>query len=298
MATAQLGAGIAALGAALSWAIGQIFVRRGLARGGTARQATVTVTVVDFTVFALVLSVTAGPAHAADGLGPVGLLVLFLAAVTGVGLARVISNAGVDRVGASVNTAAVSTKPFFAIVFAVLILGERLTPPLLAGATLIVAGVASLSLSRGGNRDDWESAEIAIPLLAATLYGLSDVLRRIALVRTDLSLVQTVATYELMGVLSLVGVLWYQRGDVPFATDLRTNALFATGGVFNAGNIALYFFALQIGVVSTVSTLNSVAPFFVAILSVFFLRDLERVTPAMVAGTAMIVVGTAVILLS
>jgi len=71
--------------------------------------------------------------------------------------------------------------------------------------------------------------------------------------------------------------------------------IFGVCGLLNAMGFFLHFTALNIGDLSIVSPLTSTAPVFSLIMSYFLLRSVERITPAILVGTACMVVGAALI---
>jgi len=94
---------------AVLWGFAPILDKRGMSLEGTALQAALTVVVVDLSLFVLALLVLRGPALLA-GLDPAVAGLFLFAGATGTALGRLAIFVGVDRVGASINTAVVSAR--------------------------------------------------------------------------------------------------------------------------------------------------------------------------------------------
>lgn len=140
--------------AALLWGFEPILGKRGMSGGGTVVQASVVVVVVDSTLYWSALLATQG-LDVFAGLTRLGLAVFVAGGLFGTALGRLAVFAGVDRVGASINSAVISARPLFATALAVGALGERVSGVTVAGIVLLVAGLAVLSSARGGDLSGW-----------------------------------------------------------------------------------------------------------------------------------------------
>jgi uncharacterized membrane protein len=67
---------------------------------------------------------------------------------------------------------------------------------------------------------------------------------------------------------------------------------FAVGGAFESLGLLLVLYALTYGPVVVVTPLTATLPLWVVLGSKLFLRDLEKITPRIVAGAALVVAGT------
>ena len=76
-----------------------------------------------------------------------------------------------ERLGPAVAGAAGNVTPLFAVLFAVLFLGERLGWVQLAGLALVVAGVALMALRGGAGGRHWSVWVLGLPLAAAVIRG-------------------------------------------------------------------------------------------------------------------------------
>ena len=73
---------------------------------------------------------------------------------------------------------------------------------------------------------------------------------------------------------------------------------FAIGGAFESLGLLLVLYALTYGPVVVVTPLTATLPLWVVLGSKLFLRDLEKITPRIVTGAALVVAGTLAISLA
>jgi drug/metabolite transporter (DMT)-like permease len=276
-----------ALTAALCFAFARIFLKRGL-QSSTPLTAVV-IGVVFTAAFLWLMAALTAPLSL---LLSWGVLPFVAAGLFSPGLARLFVYVGVDRIGASRASALSSTAPLFAIVLAVLLLGERPSGWLLVGALGVVAG--GVLLSQQGRLDQaWRRRDMAFPLAGALGFALRDTISRWGLGSfPHPAIAAVVATMTSVVVLGIFGLR--RRGD--FRSD-RTGLVFmALAGLCEAlASLALWG-ALAAGNVSVVSPLVNSQPVLTVILAAFFLRDLERVTWRIVVATLAIVAGAVVVI--
>lgn len=285
-----------ALVPALLWGFSPVLSKRGMSEGGHALQAATVVVVVDSVLYWVALVALEGSSLFA-GLTPWALGLFVVAGLFGTAAGRVAVFLGVERVGASVNSAAISTRPLFAGVFAVAFLGERATLATLAGVTVLAAGLAVLSLGRGGDLSGWERRHLAYPVAAAALFAAGNVLRRYGLQATDVSVLEAVTLNETAALVALAGFSLAVSGRGVYDRPRRTYLYFAGSGTITAVALLSLFAALALpaGRVVIVDPLAATAPLFTAVFAYFLLDDLERVTPTVVLGAALVVVGGALV---
>ncbi|WP_049979332.1 EamA family transporter, partial [Halolamina rubra] len=232
------------------------------------------------------------------GLTTETLAVFVAAGVVGTALGRLATFAGVDRVGASVNSAGVSARPLFATLLAVGFLGEPAALTTAVGVVVLVVGLAALALAKGGDISGWEPYELLFPVGAAGCFAIGNVLRRYGLTSSSVSSLEAVALNELAALAVLAGYA-VARG---LLGDLRTAPretwkYFAGSGAVTAVALLSLFAALghPDGTVAIVDPLAATAPLFTTVFAYFLLGDLERVTRGVVAGAALIVLGVALV---
>ncbi|WP_458207007.1 EamA family transporter [Haladaptatus sp. NG-SE-30] len=281
---------------AVLWGFEPIVSKRGMAAGGDSLQASLVVVVVDSAIYWLALV-------ALEGLNPLGELsvttigVFLSAGFVGTAVGRLAAFGGVRRVGASINSAGISTRPLFATMLAVAVLDEPLSLTTAIGIVVLVAGLTILALAKGGDLRGWELRDLAFPLGAAGAFAVGNVVRRFGLSTTDVTVLQAVALNETAAFVALFGyALARNRRDV-LTAPRETYGLFATSGVITAIALLSLFAALSLpdGRVAIVDPLTGTAPLFTTVFAYFLLRDVERVTRGIVAGATLVVVGAGII---
>lgn len=283
---------------AVLWGFAPILDKRGMSLEGTALQAALTVVVVDLSLFVLALLVLRGPALLAGLDLAVAGLFLF-AGATGTALGRLAIFVGVDRVGASINSAVVSARPLFATALGLGLLGEPVSPDTALGIAVLVGGLVVLSLAKGGDLAGWRPRDLLYPLAAGALFAFGNVLRRFGLGTGGADVLQAVALNEAGALLVFLGYAAV-RGTGGFrSADRRSYGYFAvSGGVTAVALVSLFgALALPAGRVAIVESLASTAPLFTTVFAYLLLRDLERITPGIVAGAVLVVVGAALVTL-
>jgi drug/metabolite transporter (DMT)-like permease len=279
---------------ALLWGFAPIVSKRGMAAGGTSVQASLVVVAVDTTIYWTALVFLRGTDPLA-GLSAWTLGVFAFAGLVGTSLGRLAVFTGVDRVGASVNSAGVSTRPLFATALAYLWLDEVVTLATVLGILVLVAGLVVLTLAKGGDIAGWDPYEILFPVAAACAFAVGNVVRKFGLDTTPATTLQAVTVNETAALVGLAGyALAANRRDV-FDMPRRTYGLFAISGTITAVALLSLFEAFSRGPVAIVDPLAGTAPLFTTIFAAVLLRDLEQVTRGVVAGATLIVVGAGVI---
>lgn len=286
---------VLALLTAMSWGASAPLSKLGMNEGGRPIQAALTVVAVSVVAYGTVILVR-GETLLGYPLWVVGLFAATGLAATA--LARALAYNGVERLGASVNSAGINTRPVWASLLAVFLLGEALTAQMGLGILVVVAGLIALALSEGGDVTGWEYHQLAFPLAAAVTFAGGNVARRFALTTTDVTPLAGVAVNETAG---LVGLLVYlllrHRGDVgtALAAPRRAYAYFVGSGLLNALALFSLFAALDRGRVVVVDPLSSPTALFAILLTAVLLLDVERITPRLVAGGVLVVTGVVLI---
>ena len=286
-----------ALVAAGFWSMSMVLSKRGLSEGGTSLQVTVVVTGIAVLVYWPFLFVQYGTGLF-DAFTPVGVGVFVAAGLVGTALGRLSSFAAINRVGASVNNAAVSARPLFATALAFLWLGEAIGLQVGVGIVVLVIGLVVLSLSRGGDIEGWQSWELLFSLGAAGAWAFADVIRRFALTTTPATALHGVAVNETAGFVALAAFLVARHPEQLFVPPKRASWAFIGSGAFNACSLLLFFVALEIGPVAIATSLVGVSALYTAVFAYFLLGDLERITRGIVVGAVLVVIGAAMITLA
>jgi DME family drug/metabolite transporter len=216
-----------------------------------------------------------------------------LSGVVGTAAGRLFRFIGIEKVGASVAASITNLNPFIATGLAILVLGEHVTLPILAGTFVIVVGTVLLSLS--GRRAGFHPLDLLYPFLSASCFGVVAIIRKLGL--------------------SQAGPLFGSAVNITTALVAFTAFLLASGnrhtlvfrghglGYFVGAGIAenlsvfLVLVALSLGEVSVVTPLAGTAPLFVLPFTSLFLKGIEKLSWRIVVGAILIVLGVALLTL-
>jgi DME family drug/metabolite transporter len=211
------------------------------------------------------------------------------------GLARLVFFVGVDRVGVARAASVLGTAPLFAVIMAVLTLGERPSALLLLGAACIVGGGTLLS-RRGRAETGWRRRDLGFPLLAALGFAMLDVVSRAGLRDYPHPLIAAGAA-----TLTSLAVMWGiagRRGLGGLRLERAGLAFLVLSGLAEGVAHLTMWRALAVGDVSIVSPLVNAHPIFAVSLAALFLRDLERVTWQVALAAAVIITGIVLVVRS
>ena len=290
-----LDAVLLALLTAMLWGASSPVSKLGMERGGTPFQAALTVVTVSLVVYWTALLVQGG-----NFLG-VSAFAVGLFAFTGLlstAIARVVTYTGVERVGASVNSAGVNTRPVFASLAAVIFLGEALSLQTAIGIVIVVAGLIALALSKGGDIRGWEYSDLVFPIGAAIMFATGNVLRRYGLTATDMTTLQGVAINETAGLIGLVVFIVAFRNQDPrdfLSAPRAAYGYFVGCGLLSSVALFTLFEALDRGRVVVVDPISSPTSLFALLFTAIFLRDVEEITRRLLLGVVLVVTGVVII---
>jgi len=167
--------------AGLFWGSSPVLVKRGLVGSDVSaatlyQQATILLTL----VFAAVLEGNL----MAQKIAPQPLAVFVATGVVGAYLGRTLFVKSVAQIGASRAQSLNNSSPLITVLLAALLLGETLTPAVLGGVLLIVAGVFFATRTESEGRDTGAARTLTLTSISATLcYGIVPVLKKLG---TDL----------------------------------------------------------------------------------------------------------------
>jgi drug/metabolite transporter, DME family len=216
-----------------------------------------------------------------------GIAFFVLAGLIGTVAGRLLRFVSIERVGASVSAAVMSLHPFVATGLAIVILGERVTAPIVAGTAVIVLGTILLSAS--GRHVGFDPRQLTLPFLSATCFGIVAILRKVAL--GQIGPLLGFAINVTAALVAFTVFLLASGNSQAMKSRGRSLAYFIAAGVAENGAVFLGMVALNLGTVSVVAPLSSTAPIFVLVMSFLFLRGVETLGGRVVFGTLLIVSG-------
>jgi uncharacterized membrane protein len=181
--------------------------------------------------------------------------------------------------------------PLVASGLAILLLGERVTLPIVGGTLVIVAGTILLSLS--GRYVGFRPRDLMYPVIGASCFGAVQILRKLGLASAGPLLGATInVTAALIATTAFVAA----SGNLGSLRCSRRSLLyFIGGGIAENGGVFLLLLALGFGDVSVVIPLAGTAPLFVLGLAYLIPSERGKLGWRIVAGVALVVLGVALL---
>ena len=221
-----------------------------------------------------------------------GVLFFALAGIVA-GIFRLLYFKGMEVVGVSVNASIVATNPIYSSIFAVLLLGEVLTPENWVGIVCIVVGVVfierSLSNPETGPKRMFQKG-LVFPLLAALIGALSFIIRKYGLNIYNEPLLGVAITYSSTLLLYILLSICSHtiRSSLFLGKGFR---LFWKAGVCVSLGFLLTFHALVYEKVSVVASLTQTTALFVLFFAYLYLKELEHISSKLIISILITVIG-------
>jgi uncharacterized membrane protein len=217
-----------------------------------------------------------------------------LSGLLGTACGRLLRFVSIEKVGAAVAASVINLNPFIATALAILLLGERVTLPILVGTLVIVMGTVLLSLS--GQQGGFRVSHLVYPCISAACFGAVAVVRKVGLQQAGPLFGSAVNMTTAFIAVTVCMLIAGQR------TTLRCRGrsllYFIAAGVAENAGVFLGIVALSYGEVSIVIPLTGTAPLFVLAMTYLFLQGVERLSWPIVTGSVLIVAGVALLTVS
>lgn len=213
--------------------------------------------------------------------------VFFPAAVT------ILNFESTRRMGPTISSAVGATSAAFALLTALLFLGESLTWLIVLGTATIIAGVALLSWSPARTPRAWAAWMLLIPLSAAAIRGNAQTLSKYALSLWSNPFAASLIGYTVSALILLLASLGPRRAHGRI--DRGALPWLAGVGFCNGTGLFLTYVALQTGKVGVVAPIVTTAPVFTLLANALLLRE-ERIGAPMVVAVLLTVSGVIMIL--
>ena len=205
------------------------------------------------------------------------------------GVTRVLSFRGIRTMGSSVTSTIINTTPMFSTVLAILLLGERPGPWVIAGVLLTVCGLVTVSWT--GATSSYRKIELVFPFLCALIFACKDVTVRWGLVAGGGEPILAAAIAALTSTVEIFLLTRYLHGEKFCLPAANVACWFVWSGIFTGGSFLFMYVALSMERVTIIAPLINSYAVFVLILTPFMARRIENVTRRKVAGAAMVVAG-------
>jgi len=214
-----------------------------------------------------------------------------LAGVLALGLGRLLNFIAMRNMGAAKTSAVIGSSPVLATLLSILFLAEPLVTSTLAGACTVTAGIVLISGATGFKME----RALIISLLSTFSYSLSNIFSKAGLrVQPDPFLSAQINAAA--GLLFFIAYLAITRQRTAFKVGKNGLICFAATGVLSSIGWLTLMKALELGVVSIVTTIVYSYPLLTLVLGRVFLRE-ERLDKRTVIGSALIVAGVAIVTL-
>jgi len=284
-----------ALIAGLFWGSSPVLVKRGLVGSDVSaatlyQQATILLT--------LVLAAVLEGNLMAQRIAPLPLAVFIATGIVGAYLGRTLFVKSVAQIGASRAQSLNNSSPLITVLLAALLLGETLSPAVLGGVLLIIAGVFFVTTTDAQGKDSGAARTLTLTLtsiMATLCYGIVPVMKKFG---TDLggppvlgALVMHATGLALLltlGRLLKIELKWHK---LPLSSFL----CFVGAGVLQGIGSILTLKALLYAPASVVAPIWNTQPIISFILTKVLLQGIEVVTLRDGVAAALVVMGVLVL---
>jgi drug/metabolite transporter (DMT)-like permease len=293
---------LAALGAAISWAVSALLYGKGLqeARPISANIVRLTITGSILLLFLLVL----GKLPILAGLPPDVILFSGLSGIIGLGVGDTLYLVSLSRIGVARAVPITCVYPLFSLLWAVSLTGERITWAIVLGAIAIVVGIWLLGQDAQASTVDTKKKSLALgmilALVTAVVWSISITMMDVAVKETpDLDHALAINTVRVMTIAAFMFILspLLDRKLGFLKVPKQTVIALVAGGIVALG-LGWFFLAYSfiVTVQSRAVPISSTTPLFSTLASVFALR--EKVTAWAALGSIVIVVGIFLVFLA
>ncbi len=271
-------------------ALASLYIRWGLERGTSGAAVLIVNMISAFVAWPLYL------AFASDSdISNWAVLAFVGAGATGLFLGRVLLFAGMQRVGVAVSTPLYNVQAPLSVMGGAILFSEALSPLIGLGTAAAVGGAGLLCLGKFslGLEQRAQLRELALPLASGMCIAAGFVLRKWGLLETpDIYLGLAIMTSTAF-VISL-GSAVVHRQTIRFPTGRPLKMFVMAGLMTNVAHLSSLA-ALLHGNLVVVIPLQNTEMLFALLLSLVFLRRLEQVTLAVVAGAALVMMGAVLV---
>src|SRR5256885_12692628 len=235
-----------ALASALCSAVATMLIQRGLRRGNFYAGFWINIAVGMIGLWSLVLLLVPREDYHWSAVP-----YFIFSGVVGTAAGRLFRVAAIEKVGAPVAAAINNLSPFISTGLAILLLGERVTLPILLGTLVIVLGTILLSMS--GRYVGFRSVHLFYPFLSACCFGSVAIIRKLGL-----SHAPPMLGYAINVTTAFIALTAYLMVSGQFSTvvcDGKSLWYFVVAGLGEHVAVLFVLIALSLGQVSVVTPL-------------------------------------------
>jgi drug/metabolite transporter, DME family len=295
---------LAALGAAISWAIAPLLYRKALANTNPISANIVRCLTNGFVLVVLLFSL--GKAGVLLSLPAWALILSVISGIIGLGVGDTLYMVGLKSIGVARTVPLASTYPLFSLIWVVFLLDQSLSSLSIIGAVSILIGIWLLSKQKSNNlKSDPKNKAMLIGIMASLVTAIvwSISLALMDIVVSESAAIGLDANYALVTLriaavalfsLALAGFVDKERG---FAKISRKGVLLlCIGGlVANGLGWVLMNYSFLIIPQTQAVPISSTSPLFAALAGLLFFQ--ENLTTRVVVGVLAIVAGSVLVFL-
>jgi len=278
--------------AAVFYSLGVILVRKGLVESNFI-SASFVITIVGNIILwgpALLLATS-------NRINPTGVLLFALAGILDPGLTRLSYFFGMERIGASISASIFAVNPVFGTMAAVVLLGEQPTIGTLVGTSCVVCGALLLgkSIHTNNAKSGKVKTGLAVSVFGSIVVGMAFIVRKMALNMMNKPIIGVALGYAMaLSIYTIVVAVSSNMRSIA-SVDGHTFRLFWKAGVFMSLGWITSFYAIMYGNVVTVNPIMDTEPLFIFFFAYLYLRELETITPKLVIGTIIVILGVTLV---
>ncbi|HVP26794.1 MAG TPA: DMT family transporter [Candidatus Bathyarchaeia archaeon] len=292
---------LAALGAALSWTVSAMLYKKALQETKPVSANIIRLTCTSVILFTLVLVI--GKFTALTSLPLDVVLLACLSGIIGLGVGDTLYMASLKSIGVARAVPLTCTYPLFNLLWAVLLIKENVTMPIIFGAIIITGGIWLLSREEKSGKTETERSilykGVVLALATAVVWSISITMINLAVKETpDVDHALAINTVRVIAVaIALFAVSPVIGRGLKFQKTSRRNVgMLIVGGIVALG---LGWFLLTYSLIETLESravpISSTTPLFSTLVGFVLLR--EKVTARSALGSVAVVFGVFLIFL-
>lgn len=205
------------------------------------------------------------------------------------GVTRVLSFRGIRTMGSGITSTIINTTPMFSTLLAILLLGERPGPLVLAGVIMTVSGLVTVSWTT--DKVPWRRKELIYPFLCPLIFALKDVTVRWGLEGGQAEPTLAAAIAALTSTVEIFVIARFIQGEKFLLPPRNALYWFFWSGICTGASFLFMYLAFSMERVSIVSPLINSYSVLVLILTPWMAKRIEILTGRKILGAAMVVSG-------